>query len=121
MTSPLRVALRNRLKAAMRAGDRQTAGAMRNVLAALENAEAVPTTSPGSPVATSEHIAGGATGLGAGDAARRSLSPEDERAVVDSEVSELRSSSEALAAAGQHERSAELVRLAETIEHTLEA
>ncbi|MBB3045528.1 hypothetical protein [Nocardioides soli] len=116
MTSPLRVALRDRLTAAMRAHDRQTAGAMRSILAALENAEAVPVTAHDAPVATSEHIAGASTGLGAAEAARRVLSPDDERAVVEREIAELRSSAAALATAGQHERSTELVRIAETVE-----
>ncbi len=118
MVSSLRVALRNRLTAAMRARDRQTVGAMRNVLAALENAEAVPVTH-GTPMPTSEHVAGAADGLGAGEAPRRSLTPDDEREVVEREVAEMRSSSAALAAAGEHERSSELVRLAETVEDVL--
>ena len=91
MASPLRVALRNRLTAAMRARDRQTAGAMRTVLAALENAESVTVASTGtSPAARSEHIAGAAIGVGAGEATRRVLSPEDERALVEREIAELR-------------------------------
>ena len=120
MTSPLRDALRARLTSAMRARDRQTAGAMRSVLAALENAEAVPVTAHDGPAAMSEHVAGGSAGLGAGEASRRSLSPDDERAVVGREVAELRSSSAALAAAGQHERAAELVRMAQSVEDVLE-
>jgi uncharacterized protein YqeY len=120
MTSPLRVALRNRLTAAMRARDRQTAGAMRTVLAALENAESVTVASTGtSPAARSEHIAGAAIGVGAGEATRRVLSPEDERALVEREIAELRSSAAALAEAGRDERSAELVRLAHTAEDVL--
>lgn len=119
MPSPLRVALRNRLAAAMRARDRQTAGAMRSALAALDNAEAVPVTSHGTSVATSEHVAGAAVGLGVGEAPRRLLSPDDERALVEREVAELRSSSAALAEAGRHERSSELIRIAETLEEVL--
>jgi uncharacterized protein len=119
MTSPLRVALRNRLKVAMRAHDRQTAGAMRSVLATLENAEAVPVTSPGTPVSTSEHVAGAVVGLGVGEVPRRLLSLDDERALVIREVAELRLSSAELAAAGQQQRSSELIRIAETVEEVL--
>ena len=120
MTSPLRVALRNRLTAAMRARDRQTGGTMRSIVAALENAEALPVRSPEATVATSEHVAGGTVGLGAGEAPRRLLSADDERAVVEREVAELRSASSTLAAAGQHQRASELTQLAECVEEVLE-
>ena len=119
MTSPLRVALRERLTAAMRARDRQTAGVMREVLAALENAEAVPATESGTTAATSEHVAGGAVGLGAGEAPRRVLSSEDERTVVEQEIAELRASAATLTAAGQHERAATLIVSAEAVEEVL--
>jgi hypothetical protein len=120
MTSPLRIALRDRLTAAMRLRDRQTAGAMRSVLAALENAEALPVTPHETMVTTSEHVAGGAVGLGVGEVPRRLLSPLDESAVVQREIAELRSASSTLAAAGQHERAAELIQIAETVEEVLE-
>ncbi len=120
MASSLRVEFRNRLTAAMRARDRQTVGTMRSVLAALENAEAVPVTHE-TRVGPSVHVAGAADGLGAGEAPRRSLTPDDERAVVERELAELRASSAVLADAGEHERSAELARLAETVEEVLKA
>jgi hypothetical protein len=104
----------------MRARDRQAAGAMRSVLAALENAEAVPTTHA-APAAASEHYAGAADGLGAGEAARRVLTVDDERVIVEREIAELRSSAEVYAAAGEHERSSELTRLAESVEELIEA
>jgi uncharacterized protein len=119
MTSPLRVALRNRLTAAMRARDRQTAGAIRSVLAALENAEAPPETPHGTRVATSEHVALATVGLGAGEAPRRLLSADDERIVVELEVAELRSASATLASAGRDERASELMQMAETVEDIL--
>lgn len=120
MTSPLRAVLRGRLKSAMRARDKRTAGAMRTVIAALENAEAVPLESTGTPVTSSEHIAGTGFGLGVGEASRRALSADEERALVAREVAELRLSSAALAKAGLHERSAEMLRMAETVEEVLE-
>ncbi|MDX6234373.1 MAG: uncharacterized protein QOH68_3478 [Nocardioidaceae bacterium] len=121
MTSPIRVVLRDRLTAAMRARDRQTAGAMRSVLAALENAEALPVTGRGSIAATSAHIAGAAAGLGAAEAPRRVLSADDERALVEREAAELRSASAALAAAGQHERATERIQVAEKVENVLKS
>ena len=119
MTSLLRVAFRERLTEAMRARDRQTAGAIRSVLAALENAEASPVASPQTTVATSEHVAGGVVGLGAGEGTRRLLSAGDERALVQREVAELRSASATCAAVDQHERAQELVQIAETVEGIL--
>ena len=88
MSSTLRAALRTQLTTAMRARDRPTAGALRSVLAALENAEAVPTIDE-LPAVTSEYVAGAAEGLRAGEAPRRLLTPDDERAVVQREVAEL--------------------------------
>lgn len=119
MTSPLRVAFRDRLTAAMRARDRQTTLAMRSILAALENAEALPVTSLRTIVANSEHVAGAAVGLRAGEAARRLLSADDERALVEREVAELRSASATLAAVDQHERARELIQIAEIVEEVL--
>ncbi len=119
MTSPIRVELRNRLTAAMRARDRQTAGTIRSVLAALENAEALPVTQHGTMAATSEHIAGAAAGLGAAEAPRRTLSADDERALVEREVAELRSASATFATAGQQQRASELIQVAENLESIL--
>lgn len=104
----------------MRARDKRTAGAMRTVIAALENAEAVPVESTGTPVTSSEYVAGTGRGLGVGEAPRRALSPDEERALVAREVAELRLSSETLAKAGRHERSAEVLQMAETVEEVLE-
>lgn len=103
----------------MTARDRQTAGAMRVVLAALENAEALPAGASPASTAWSEHVAGGTVGLGAGEAPRRVLSPEDERDLIDREVAEMRSSAATLAEAGGHERAAELLRVADIVEHAV--
>ena len=119
MTSPLRAALRERLKVAMRARDRQTAEAMRSVLSALDNAEAVPVTPPGS-VAMSEYVAGAPVGLGASEGPRRVLSSDEERALVAREVAELRSSAATLAGAGRYDRSSELVAMAAIVEAVLD-
>jgi hypothetical protein len=119
MTSPLRAALRDRLTSAMRARDRQTATVLRNVLAALENAEAAPVAAHGTSAAMSEHVAGGTLGVGTGDVPRRLLSHDDERELLAREIAELRSSAATLAEVGRHERSAELARMAESVEELL--
>lgn len=103
----------------MRTGDRQTTGALRSVLAALENAEAVPQVADDSQTSTSAYVAGAAAGLGAGDAPRRLLSPADERALIEREIADLRSSAAVLADAGQHERSSSLIQAAATLEEAL--
>lgn len=94
---------------------------MRNVIAALENAEALPLTQQGTVNQTSESIAGAVSGVGATEAPRRLLSSYDERAVVQREIAELRSASATLVAAGQHERAEELMDLAERVEQVLQS
>ena len=85
------VALRDRLQAglvvAMKAKDEVAVKALRSALAAIANAEAV-TGSVGSASGSSEHVAGGVRGLGAGDVPRRELSELDVADVVDGEITE---------------------------------
>jgi hypothetical protein len=83
------------------------------------NAEAVPVAPEAAPSATSEHFAGGAVGVGAGEAHRRTLSRAEEREVVGREVAELRLSAATLAEAGRPDRGTELVRVAEVVEQLL--
>jgi hypothetical protein len=79
----LRDALQAELTAAMRRRDRATADACRTALAALANAEAAPIeAAPGSPTATSPHIAGAIVGLGAGEVARVALDEDATRSLV---------------------------------------
>jgi uncharacterized protein YqeY len=96
--STLRSALRARLTAAMRERDRDAVSAIRSALAAVENAEAVPT--DGSLAATSsDRVAAAAVGVGAAEARRRELSAVEEEERVRAEVAELRD-------AARHHRSA---------------
>jgi hypothetical protein len=83
----------------MRDRDRTLASALRSTLAALENAEAVDL--PVTVTDASEHVAGGAAGIGAGEAVRRELGPEMERAIVAAEVQDLRVEAGHQAAAGR--------------------
>ena len=77
----LREQLRRRLSQAMRDRDRVATAALRDAIAALDNAEAV---DPGEDVtsATSEYVAGGVVGLGAAEAERRVLDLESQRAIL---------------------------------------
>ena len=91
-TSPLRLALRARLTAAMRERDRGAVAALRTALAALDNAEAVPLADLPRRLAGpsgSEHVAGAAVGVGAAEADRRELAEDDEHAIVAAEVASL--------------------------------
>ena len=87
-SSPVRLALRQRLTTALRERDKPTAAAVRSAIAALENAEAVPT-SQGAVAATSQHIAGAAVGVGAAEAERLALDHAAESAILRAEVDSL--------------------------------
>ena len=67
--------------------------ALRSTLAALDNATAVP--SSGSLGSGSEHVAGGAVGVGAAEAPRRELTEADALAVVRAEIAERRTAADA--------------------------
>jgi uncharacterized protein YqeY len=112
----MRTTMRRDLTAALKARDRVAVSALRSALAAIDNAEAVPVPDPrtsdgervpepasggepragsaaaGEPRAGSavggEHVAGAAVGVGAGEAARRELTPDDLHAIVAAEVAE---------------------------------
>lgn len=81
--SPLRQRLRTLLLDARRSRDAAALSAVRSALAALENAEAVPTT------AVSGAIEDSRVGVGATEAERRSLTDAEERAILDTEIESL--------------------------------
>lgn len=116
----LRAAMRDALKDAMKGRDRLAVSALRSALAALDNAEAVHAehavcTDGDSP------IAGAAVGLGATEAARRELTPEDERLLVRAEVTERREAAAEVEAAGRPDRATDLHREADVLESVLGA
>lgn len=80
--SELRRQLRADLVSAMRGGDAERRDALRALIAAIENAEAVPTTSSAGAVEES------AVGVGSAEAQRRVLTPADEHAIVLAQASE---------------------------------
>ena len=92
----LRDALNSELVAAMQRRDRPVTAALRTTLAALANAEAVPTESPAVSTMGTPHIAGATAGLGATEAPRRDLTEDHERAIVARERAELLSHADRL-------------------------
>ena len=103
---------RNVLRAAMREAVRarraDAVAALRETLAAIDNAEAVDA-SAAPPV---EHgvIAGGVAGLGAGEVPRRRLSAAEVTAIIEHEIQERRSAATTYAALGRAEEAAVLSR-----------
>jgi uncharacterized protein YqeY len=85
----VRSLLRAKLRTAMKAKDRVAAGALRSVLGALDNAEAVKAP-PTSTATTSEYVAAAAVGVGAAEADRRTLTAADIRTIVEREITERR-------------------------------
>lgn len=86
----MRANLRDDLKTALKAKDRVAIAALRSALAAIDNAEAVPLDSADQApvIATNEHVAGTAVGLGAAEVERRHLTDDDQRDIVAREAQE---------------------------------
>lgn len=103
----LRPRLRRQLKAAVRNRDRIAVSALRDGIAALDNAEAV---EPGQDVPTqgSEYVAGGLVGLGAAEVERRILDPESQRSIVRAEIEARLAAATTYEEHGQGARAAEL-------------
>lgn len=116
----IQAGLRTALRAAMKAKDTVAASALRSVLAAIANAEAVP---QGSETATaaSQHIAGGTAGLGSAEAERRRLTREETARIVREEMSDREAAARQYDAAGHPERAARLRREAHLIQAATEA
>ncbi len=98
--------LRHALTAAVKARDAVAVSALRSALAAIENAGAVD--SAHAPRPDSGPIAGAVPGVGAGEVARRTLSPEDVRAVVAAEVEHRRTAAREYVALGRPDRAERL-------------
>ena len=81
----LRTRLRRDLRAAMKAQRRDEMAALRTLIAAIDNAEAVEEASP-EPRASSEHVVGAVRGVGAADATRRVLTERELERVVENEL-----------------------------------
>lgn len=113
----LRARLKSALTTAMKARERDAAAALRSVLGALDNAEAIAAPEP--PVGGDSPIAGALTGLGAGEAARRELTDDDVALIVAAELADLRSSADEYERLGQADRAAGLQAGAVAVEAAL--
>jgi uncharacterized protein len=90
--------LRERIRAAMKAREASVLSMWREVLALVENAEAVPVASSAMGVTGDAPFAGSIAGLGAAEATRRVLSSDEVRSLLVADVAERRS------AAGEFDR-----------------
>lgn len=109
--------LRARLTAAMKALDRDAAGLWREVLAVIDNAEAV--AAPAVAVAAEGSFAGSQPGLGVADAPRRQLAEGEITALLAGDIAERRASAGVLLKAGQGEAAARLEAQANAVEAAL--
>ena len=116
----LREQLRRRLSQAMRDRDRVATAALRDVIAALDNAEAV---DPGEDVtsAASEYVAGGVVGLGAAEAERRVLDLESQRAILTADMEARLAAAATYEHHGHGARGAQLRAEADVLRAVLEA
>jgi hypothetical protein len=103
----LRTRLRGDLRAAMKAQRRDEMAALRSLIAAIDNAEAVEDASS-SPQPSSAHVAGTVRDLGAADAARRSLSEHDLQRIIEAELWERDAQAERLTLLGRVDEASRL-------------
>jgi uncharacterized protein YqeY len=115
----LRTRLRQQLRVAVREHDRIAVDALRDAIAALDNAEAVEPVDDTSNV-TSQYVAGGVVGLGAAEAERRVLDGESQRAIVRAEVESRLAAATTYDEHGQSSRAADLRLSAEVLLALLE-
>ena len=103
----------------MKARDTTATSALRSALSAIDNAEA-PDVSEAPPV---QHgvIAGGVTGLGAAEVARRTLSTAELEAIVRREITDRESEAADRECTGHHDRAAALLAEAAVLAGVLDA
>lgn len=82
----MRTVARRDLTAALKTRDHTTVSALRSLLAAIDNAEALSTAQM--ETNASGHVAGAAGGLGASEVERHHLTEADLRAILDREISQ---------------------------------
>lgn len=98
--------LRAALRAAVRTRQAHAVAALRETLAAIDNAEAVDPSA--APPAQHGVIAGGVPGLGAGEVPRRRLSAGEATAIVEREIVERQKAASEYAALGRDQEAAVL-------------
>ena len=116
----LRSHLRRHLGTAVRDRDRIAVAALREAIAALDNAEAI---QPDRDLQaeTGEYVAGGVVGLGAAEAERRILDAEAQRAIVRAEIQTRLAAATTYEKHGRSARGAELRSGAEVLLAALDA
>ena len=106
--------LRIKLREALGARQHHVIAVLRETLAAIENAEALPATN--SPVFTDGLIAGSADGLRASEVPRLVLSPTAVAAIIDREVRERREAAAEYAKLGRPEDATKLTMQVEVLD-----
>ena len=96
----LRAALRRDLASAMKAREAEAVSALRTAIAAIDNAEAVPSQDASQPT-TIGHFAGAQAGVGATEAARRKLSGDEVRAILADQIAGYQREADGYDALGQ--------------------
>jgi uncharacterized protein YqeY len=107
--------MRADLRRAMKAGDRTTVAALRSVLAAFDNAEAVDSGPNDAGGAADQHVAGATPGLGSTEGPRRSLSTEELASILMAERDQHREAARQAAAAARGELAVRHARQAEVL------
>jgi uncharacterized protein YqeY len=102
-----RVRIRLALTAAMKARDTTAISALRSALSAIDNAEAADESE--APAVQHGVIAGGVSGLGAGEVARRTLSASELGAIIRGEITDRQSEAVDRERTGHHDRAAALL------------
>ena len=119
----MRTTLRRDLTAALKARDRVAVAALRSAIAALENAEAVPTDQATDtaidPTAGNEHVAGAPVGLGVTEADRRDLTESDVRSILAAEVRDRTTAADEYDGLGRPDQAARLRAEAEVLSRYL--
>lgn len=105
--------LRAALRAAMRARQTLAIVALRETLAAIDNAEAIDPSA--APPPQPGVIAGGVPGLGAGEVPRRALGPDDVAAIIEREIAQRRDAATTYAALGRDAEAADLTQQADLL------
>lgn len=122
----LRARMRADLKTAMKARRPDDVAALRVVLAAFDNAEAVPVPTPlpahsstplpaAAPLVTSEHVAAAAVGLGSTEVPRRELTLADLHEILRRQVDEWTAEAQTYQGLGQTDAATRLRRQADLI------
>lgn len=111
-----RTRLRADLTAAMKARDADAVSVLRTLIAAIDNAEAIPV-SAGAEAASAGGwaISGASTGVGSTEAARRVLTDDEVARLIASHLADYEIASEQARTHGHSDRAERLQRQAETI------